>query len=129
MATEEVEVTVEQVDEPAPASGGWMFDGVRRMLLASVGAMALSLDEAERFIARLVERGELAQKDGEKLINEFQDRMYSQRPPIEKIGERVEQGVEEILNRFHVPSRRDIDALSTQIAQLSARIEELTNKQ
>jgi poly(hydroxyalkanoate) granule-associated protein len=124
-APEEVEVPVERIEEPQAADGPWMVEGVRRLLMASLGAVALTLDEVEHFVGKLVERGELAQRDGEKLLHEFQDRMHVQRPSGEKVGERVEQGMEEFLNRLNIPSKRDIDDLSAKIAQLSARVEEL----
>jgi poly(hydroxyalkanoate) granule-associated protein len=37
----------------------------------------------------------------------------------------LERGVEQVLNRLNIPSKRDIDELSIKIAQLAARVEEL----
>lgn len=128
MATPEIEVEVHEVGETSVRSP-WMADRLRRMLLASIGAVALTFDEVEGFVNRLVERGELAQKDGEKLLHEMRDRMRPSRPPVEKLGERMEQGVEELLNRLNIPSKRDIGDLSAKIAQLAARVEELRKNQ
>jgi poly(hydroxyalkanoate) granule-associated protein len=129
---EEVEVEVRDIEATA-ASSGSLLEGLRRLLLASVGVIALTRDETEAFVNKLVERGELAQKDAEKLLREFQGRMRQGRPELpnvgERVGERMEQGMEEFLNRLNIPSKRDIDELSAKIAQLSARVEELRKSQ
>jgi len=47
------------------------YDVVRRMMLAGIGAIALKHDELEEFVDKLVERGEIAKKDGEELMKEM----------------------------------------------------------
>jgi poly(hydroxyalkanoate) granule-associated protein len=85
----------------------------------------------------LVERGELAQKDGEKLINEMMTR-FRQKPQeaeakaqarADDLGSKMENSVEQFLNRLNVPSKRDIDELSARVAQLAARVEEVRRTQ
>ena len=123
--TEEVEVKVREIEDAGAPASPSLVEGLRRLLLASVGAVAMTFDEAEAFVNKLVERGELAQKDAEKLLREMRTKLRQGRPQVREVGERVEQGVEEFLNRFNIPSKRDIDDLSAKIAQLSARVEEL----
>ncbi len=132
---EEIEVNVRQIEEPAaPANpAAPIFDVVRRMMLAGFGAFALTRDEAEQFLNRLVERGEIAQKDAQRLIDEtvskFRTTALPQAPGVEasvnNIATQVESGLEQLLNRMNIPSKRDIDELSAKIAQLAARVEEL----
>jgi poly(hydroxyalkanoate) granule-associated protein len=126
---EEVEVTVTEVEDTAAKASSTLVEGLRKLLLASLGAVAMTRDEVEAFVNKLVERGELAQKDGEKLVKELRSRVRESRPQVQKVGERVEQGVEEFLNRLNIPSKRDIDDLSAKIAQLSARVDELRKHQ
>ncbi len=135
--TEEIEVNVRQIDEENGGSATPLNEILRRLMLAGIGAVALTRDEIETFINRLVERGELAQKDGEKLMNEVKERFRQQRPQAEaeaqtqvnNIGEQLENSLEQFLNRLNVPSKRDIDELSAKIAQLAARVEELRRTQ
>lgn len=136
--SEEVEVHVRQIDDETTASENPPFvEMLRRMLLASIGAVAMTADEAEQFIQRLVERGELAQKDGEKLMNEMMTR-FRQKPQeaeakaqarADDLGSKMENSVEQFLNRLNVPSKRDIDELSARVAQLAARVEEVRRAQ
>jgi poly(hydroxyalkanoate) granule-associated protein len=129
--TEEVEVKVREVVENGKEASGSFIELVRKMLLAGVGAVAMTRDETEQFVGKLVERGEIAQKDAEKLLHDVQSRLRQGRPEVnvkeqaEKVGSRVEQGMEDFLNRLNIPSKRDIEDLSAKIAQLSARVEEL----
>jgi len=57
-----------------PNSSNTLFQTARKVLLASVGAMALAQDEIEEFVNRLVERGEIAETDGRKLMQEIKER-------------------------------------------------------
>jgi poly(hydroxyalkanoate) granule-associated protein len=92
--------------------------------------MALGRDEMEVFVNRLVERGELAQKDGEKILNEVveQVRQKTQPTQVNTLTEQLGSSLEQLLSRLNVPSKRDIDDLTDKIAQLTARIEELQRK-
>ena len=128
--TEEVEVKVHEVVENGKEATNSFIDLLRKMMLAGVGAVAMTRDESEQFVNKLVERGEIAQKDAEKLLRDVQGRLRQGREvnvkeQAEKVTTRVEQGVEEFLNRLNIPSKRDIEELSAKIAQLSARVEEL----
>jgi poly(hydroxyalkanoate) granule-associated protein len=128
--SEEVEVHVRQIDDQDEmADTPPVADMLRRMLLASIGAVAMTFDEAERLIHRLVERGELAQKDGEKVLNEMMERFRQQpqemQSKAENAGSKVENNLEQFMSRMGVPSKRDIDELSIKVAQLASRVEEL----
>ncbi len=94
----------------------------RKVLLAGIGAVALAQEEAEDFINRLVERGEIAEKDGRKLMNEMMER---RKKNTEKAEDEVSKRVEEILNRMNVPTKADIEALGEKIAVLSKKVDEL----
>jgi len=127
--TEEVEVHVRDVAEEGKEVGHSFVELLRKVVLAGVGAVAMSRDETEQLVAKLVERGELAQKDAEKLLRDVQSRLRQRRPDVqeqaEKVTIRAQQGMEDFLNRLNIPSKRDIEDLSAKIAQLAARVEEL----
>jgi poly(hydroxyalkanoate) granule-associated protein len=140
MTAEEIEVNVRQVEEEVAetaASNAQMFEVIRKLLLAGVGALALSRDEAEEFINRLVERGEIAQKDAQHLIDETMERFRKNAQPqsnqlqsnVTNISNQIEASLEQFLNRLNIPSKRDIDDLSAKIAHLAGRVEELRRVQ
>lgn len=130
--SEEIEVKVRQIEGEGNGGSGTdstpMDELLRRLLLASLGAVALTYDEAEKMVNRLVERGELAQKDGEKILTEVMG-FFRQRDQITQqassISGQIESGLEQLLGTFNIPTKHDIDELSSKIAELAARVEEL----
>ena len=111
------------VEEPAAkAERGPLYEATRKVLLASMGAMALAQEELEQFVGKLVERGEIAEKEGKKLVREAMDKRKKETKKAE--GE-LDKRMEEILARMNVPSKSDIDALSAKITALTKKVDEL----
>jgi poly(hydroxyalkanoate) granule-associated protein len=108
--------------------------------------MVLTKDEIEDFVAKLIERGEIAEQDGRRLIREV---LHRQREEAAQVAEKVEdvtekvqeetekqitraesmldQRIEGILGRLNVPSKSDIDALSEKISLLAEKVDALRN--
>lgn len=103
-----------------------LYDAARRVLLASIGAVALAQSEIEEFINKLVERGEIAEKDGKKLYHELMER---RKKDTEKAEEEVISKVEEVLDRMNIATKSDLDALSKKIASLTKMIDDLKKPQ
>jgi poly(hydroxyalkanoate) granule-associated protein len=103
-----------------------LLEAARKVLLAGIGAVALAQDEVEDFVEKLVDRGEIAEKDGRKLIREVIDR---RKKNAEKAEDEIGSRVEEVLTRMKVPTKSDIESLSNKIAALSEKLEELKKSQ
>jgi poly(hydroxyalkanoate) granule-associated protein len=115
---EKVEVVVEEpVDEGNP-----VVALARKVLLAGVGAVVLTQEEVEKVVARLVERGEIAEKEGKKLVGEVMDKRKKE---TRKAEDELEKRVEDLLNRMNVPTKSDIQSLSAKIEALTKKVEEL----
>jgi len=112
------------VEEPVEEHESYpLVEATRKILLAAIGAVALGKDEVEDFINKLVERGELAEKDGRKLMNEVVDkRKKSARAAEEGAGKHVL----DILDRLNVPTKKDMDDLNEKLAVLTKKVDELT---
>jgi poly(hydroxyalkanoate) granule-associated protein len=94
----------------------------RKLFLVSIGTMALAQEEVENMVQTLVEQGELAEKEGRRLVK---DLLKRQKKGIQRSQEKGEEYVEEVLDRLQVPTRHDIEALEAQIAELNAKIDAL----
>jgi poly(hydroxyalkanoate) granule-associated protein len=116
----EVEVIVEASSEET--EGNPILGLARKVLLAGVGAVVLTQEEIEKVVSRLVERGEIAEKDGKKLVY---DVMEKRKKSAKKAEDEMEKRLEEFLNRMNVPTKSDIDALSAKITALSKKVDEL----
>ena len=121
MATSERAEGSAKVEELKP-----LFEAARKVLLAGIGAIALAQDEIEEFINRLVERGEIAEQDGRKLLNELRDKRKKE---AQRVQDEVTKRVEDILVRMNVPTKADIQSLSDKIAALSKKVDELKKAQ
>ena len=99
-----------------------LLEAVRKVLLASIGAVALAQEEIEDFVNRLVERGEIAEKDGRKLVHEVMDKRKKE---TEKAEDEITKRIEAVMERMSVPSKSDIEALSEKISALAKKVDEL----
>jgi len=105
-------------------------DLLHKVLLASIGAVALAQDEIEEFVNKLIERGEIAEKDGKKVVQDVMDSRKKQAKDASKKAEdELNKQVEQILEHLSVPTKADIDALSEKIAGLSKKVDELKKNQ
>ena len=99
-----------------------LYEALRKVLLASIGAFSLGKEEIEDFVDKLIERGEIAEKDGRKLVREVMDR---RKKDAEKAEDEITKRIENVMERMNVPSKADIDALSEKIVALSKKVDEL----
>ena len=116
-AVEEIVEKINGKEEHNP-----LYEALRKVLLASIGAFALGKEEIEDFVDKLVERGEIAEKDGRKLVHEVMER---RKKDAEKAEDEITKRVESVLERMNVPTVDDIDGLSEKIVALSKKVDEL----
>ncbi len=103
-----------------------LLEAARRVLMAGVGVVVLAQEEVEEFVNKLIERGEIAEKDGRKLINEVFEKSKNQaQHRKESTQEEFDKRLESILDRLNVPTRGDIDTLNTKVTELTAKVEAL----
>ncbi len=105
---------------------GPLLEAFRRLLLASIGAVVIAQEEIEDLINKLVERGEIAKKDGEKLMKEV---MEKRKKEAAKSEDEVNKRISDVLDRMNVPTKADIEALGEKIAALSKKVDELKKAQ
>jgi poly(hydroxyalkanoate) granule-associated protein len=120
---EEVEVQEEIIEESGPNP---LLEMTRKILYASIGAVALTQEEVEKFVNKLIERGEIAEKDGRKLIKDIMAKRHTKRDEVQADAqEQVNGRMKDILDRMNIPSKSDIDALNEKITILTEKIDEM----
>jgi len=92
---------------------------LRKVLLASIGAVAVAQEEAEDLINRLVERGEIAREEGRKLM---QDMTAKRR---EKVEARFDTRVEAALGKMNVPTKEDLKKVERKLDRLNKKLDTL----
>lgn len=119
---EVVEVTEVEVDVEEPG----ILESLRRVLLASVGVVALTIEEIGDLVDKLVERGEIAEQEGKKLVNEIKETRKKKTGEAEDLAS---SRMREMMDKMDVPTKADIEDLSTKIATLSKKVDELKKAQ
>ncbi len=117
-----METPVTEKDEPEKSEYHSFYDVARRILLAGIGAIAISHDEIEEFVDKLVERGEIARKDRENLLAEMRER---RKKFFEDEQHHAHKAVDKIFDHLQVPMHKDVEELSQKISELEKKIEQL----
>lgn len=119
---EVVEVNEESVNVEEPS----ILESLRRVLLASVGVVALTIEEIRELVDKLVERGEIAEQEGIKLVIEIKEKRKKKTDSAEDLAS---SRMRELMDKMDIPTKSDIDALSAKIATLSKKVDELKKAQ
>lgn len=119
--SEKIEVMEEVVEDRNSFLGG-----VRKVLMAGIGMMALAQEEVEDFVNKLVERGEIAEKDGRKLVNDVMEKRRSKtQETTKRVESELDKRIEGLLDRMNIPTKSDIEALTHKVAELTKKVDEL----
>jgi len=128
--TAKVKQTVKDSAEAVQKSP--LLEAVHKVLLAGIGAAALAQEEIEDFVNRLVERGEIAEADGKKMVKDVLEKrkqmvkmpaMPSVQP--KKITSDIEKRIEDVLAKMNIPTKDEIETLSAKITALTKKVDEL----
>ena len=133
---ENTQKVIDKVEETSQPVVNPLFKAARRLLLASVGAVALSKEEIESLVTRLVEKGEITEKDGRKLVDELvtrtkeasQSSLDRVSQTTSKTEDMLTKRVEAILNTMNIPSKQDISQLTRKIDSLARKVSSLDKK-
>lgn len=126
MATEKETNKVEASDEQLEVEEVSILESLRRVLLASIGAVALTIEEIGDLVDKFVERGEIAEQEGKKLVSEIKEKRKKTTGEAEDVAS---TRMREMMDRMDIPTKSDIDALSAKIATLSKKVDELKKSQ
>lgn len=111
------EKTAESADCKAGESAKTFWELSRKILLASVGAAAVAEEEITSFMGRMIERGEMAEKDARRLMREVLERR-------EKILRERREAAEH-KDKAAAASPADLADLQAKVAELTRQIEAL----
>lgn len=117
---------IEVLEEETTEEGSTFIGGVRRVLMAGIGAFALAQEEVEDFVNKLIERGEIAEKDGRKLVNDILERRKGKtQETTKRVENELEKRFESLLDKMNIPTKNDIEALTAKVTELSKKVDEL----
>ena len=116
----------EVVEEEVVVEEPGILESLRRVLLASVGVVALTIEEVRELVDKLVERGEIAEQEGKKLVIEIKEKRKKKTDEAEVVAS---SRMREMMDKMDIPTKSDIEDLSAKIATLSKKVDELKKAQ
>jgi len=116
----------EVVEEEVVVEEPGILESLRRVLLASVGVVALTIEEIGELVDKLVERGEIAEQEGKKLVTEIKEKRKKKTDEAEDMAS---SRITEMMDKMDIPTKSDIEDLSAKIATLSKKVDELKKAQ
>ena len=110
-------------------TGGDRLNSIQRTLMSSMGLWHHVDEEIERRVNRLVELGEMTQKEGQIILGKLlSDAFHPDKDAPSHIARRplTSEVLEDQLHRLQIPTQDDIEKLLEQIDALSEKINQLT---
>lgn len=105
-------------------AGKELRDAGRTVWLAGLGAMARVEEEGRELFDYLVDQGRKVEKDQFKALDRTVARTSDALKEWgDRVQENIEKGMEEALHRIGLPSRHDLEKLSTRIQTLSKKVD------
>ncbi len=101
----------------------------RTAVLAGMGTVVLGREELDSLVAKLVEKGEMTEKESRKLVSDLLEQPKVRVNGVEeKVESLLDARITSVLNAMNLPGKKDIDALSRKISALSKKVAELDEK-
>jgi len=95
-----------------------LFEATRKALLAGVGVQT----KVRELIDELIEKGELSETQGAKLIKEWSEKADK---TGKDFGKSITELIDKALDTMNLPARDDVEKLNRKVMALSARIKKL----
>ena len=103
-----------------------MIDLLKKTLLAGVGAAALTREKVERLVDELVKKGEIASKEGPKLVK---DLLQESQKAKKELEERVEEATQKALKKLRLATRAEVEELKAKLEELEGKIGRMEGKE
>jgi len=95
-----------------------MLDLIHKILYTGIGFAAMTEQKAKEIAAELEKKGEVSSEDGKKLAEEL---VAKARKQSQEFRQSVNDEVNGVLNKLHLATRADVEALEKRIEQLECK--------
>ncbi len=102
-----------------------MIDAIKKVMLAGVGAAAISTEKAEKALNELVEKGKLSATDAKDAAKKLAD---DGKQEFEEASKSLESRFDSMLSKLGRGQQERIESLETKLEAMEARLAELESK-
>ncbi|KAA3660148.1 MAG: hypothetical protein DWQ04_20235 [Chloroflexi bacterium] len=133
MVSETIEVVQEQVETTYEMVTGtarkvfWFGLGTVAFMQENLKAL---VENTNSYANKMVEKGEVVEKDGRKMVNEFVEPYQNEvKDRVKEVEKQFTDLSENVLNRVNVPSATNIEDLNKKVASLGRKVDQLKKSQ
>lgn len=100
-----------------------MYESVRNLLLAGLGAAVLTKEKVLEATRQFVDQGRMTAAEAERVAEEVVEESRKQAKSLgESLGEKVEAGVKRAVEALDLVNRQEFEALCARLAQLEQAV-------
>jgi len=96
-----------------------MIELLRKTLLIGLGAVTLTKERIDGLVDELVKKGEIASKEGPKLVKELLQESQNAKKELEK---KVEEATQKALKKLNLASKSEMKTLQARVEELERRV-------
>lgn len=101
-------------------------ESAHQIWLAGLGALSLAEDESGKLFKALVKRGKSFEETTKDRVDDLRAKLDVRKAAgdaIEKIGDRVDDGMSDMLHRLGLPTKKEIEGLTKRVERLTKTLE------
>ncbi|GBC62836.1 hypothetical protein DENIS_3820 [Desulfonema ishimotonii] len=96
-----------------------MLEMLKKSMLTGIGLALKTRDEVEELARDWSKKQKMSEEDGRKFLDEMMDKYDSS---VDKLEERVEKAVRDVLKKTSIATRDEVDELRAEIALLRTAV-------
>lgn len=92
-----------------------MFDFLKKTYLAGLGLASMTQEKIEELVDDLIKRGEVAEKDRSKIVEDMLNRVQEEQ---DKLFKKVREYVKKVVHEMGLPTHDEFNELQKRVEQL-----------
>lgn len=96
-----------------------MLETLRKLMLASIGALSLTKEKTEQLVRELSERGQLSSTEARKLVSELLEKGEKEKETIQKT---VNSEVQKMREEWGLVNKRDLLEVNARLARIEEQL-------
>ncbi|AEG15077.1 hypothetical protein Desku_1494 [Desulfofundulus kuznetsovii DSM 6115] len=102
-----------------------MFKTAERLILAGIGALALTAERAEKMINELVERGQMSREEARNFLQELIAKGEQEKA---NLAETLRREISQLREDLGLVTRAEIEELKNRVARLEEQLSQKQNE-
>jgi polyhydroxyalkanoate synthesis regulator phasin len=97
-----------------------VLESAKKIMLAGIGALALTEEKLESVLQELIKKGELTEEEGKKTLAELREKISQNKRELQ---EQIQRGAESAVKKMGLATRADLERLEQRMDKIQGRPE------